>query len=71
MSSTTKMKKESFAHVSIEPAEIVEWARLVKQVHLDENEARLFLERHEPQIVASMYGGGWGSIEEAFRSDVK
>ena len=71
MSSTTKMEKVSFAQASIEPKEIVMWAKRVKHVDFNEEEACRFLERHEQEIVASMYRGGWGTIEEALRSEVK
>ncbi len=71
MSSTTKMEKERFAQASIEPAEIVQWAQHVLRVDLNEEDACRFLERHEQEILASMYSGGWGTIEDALRSEVK
>lgn len=71
MSSTTKMEKGSFAHASIEPAEIVQWAQHILRVDLNEEEACRFLERHEQEILASMYSGGWSTIEDALRSEVK
>ena len=71
MSSMTKMEKESFARASIEPGEIIQWAQHVLNFDLSEQEACRFLERHEQEILAAMYSGGWGTIEEALRSEVK
>ncbi len=71
MSSITKMEKESFAQASIEPGEIVQWAQHVLNFDLSEQEACRFLERHEQEILAAMYSGGWCTIEDAIRSEVK
>jgi hypothetical protein len=71
MSNMTKMEKESFAQASIEPGEIVQWAHNVLHSDLNKQQACRFLEAHEQEILAAMYGAGWRAIEDALRSERK